>query len=556
MRDNFLKRRIHTKIGMILCPVALLLTGMIAVIMTITGNYEESRIFLTKKAVQSTDWRIEGEPMNSDGSRNRIHVEAGVPIHIIGRVPENVNDEWGAMLNSDYCAVQVYVESEQVYSFGTEQPLSFGQLLGDIRLVVPLNSSHAGKIMRIIMTPYYTSGMDVRPPRFEVIPTLYNIVLVENTPQLLFVAIMFVLQLVCIVFLIFQKKAKSDVNHDSVYYFILFLTGSITWTLCGFDLLQFVTNSYASVAYAYFMSIPIMSVAFSGFCSTFLSSGKHAFRMLWSYGWLIPIISSLCYVFGVCDPVHIIWLTHIHLALNFILALVYAIKDGRFNKRLYLIVAAMGTMGLCVLIGFVTKLLYTLERYSAFFFGLGVSVFLIILSVLLIENQFGRLEERKYLEIYKNLTSIDVMTNMRNRMAFTTDYTSVTKEDFGEKYLTLFVFKLMHLRDLNASEGQQAGDMLIIGLGECISRIFKAYGECYRIGSDEFAVYMKGKEGQQVGLLRDFDESIVHYNGTHKLPISVAYGFESGEYEQSDECMKVLWNGAYQKLRQMEDNIM
>ncbi len=36
--------------------------------------------------------------------------------------------------------------------------------------------------------------------------------------------------------------------------------------------------------------------------------------------------------------------------------------------------------------------------------------------------------------------------------------------------------------------GHEAGDELIIGASECISKVFNQFGKCYRTGGDEFIV--------------------------------------------------------------------
>ena len=93
----------------------------------------------------------------------------------------------------------------------------------------------------------------------------------------------------------------------------------------------------------------------------------------------------------------------------------------------------------------------------------------------------------------------------------------------------LIVLDLDNFKYINDTYGHQAGDQCLKVIAECLKKAYSRYGNCYRIGGDEFVFLstVSDSEKEVLKLQRDFEASL----GTLKLPdgsehpITVAMGY-------------------------------
>ena len=80
----------------------------------------------------------------------------------------------------------------------------------------------------------------------------------------------------------------------------------------------------------------------------------------------------------------------------------------------------------------------------------------------------------------------------------------------------LIVFDLDNFKYINDTYGHQAGDQCLKVIAECLKKAYSRYGNCYRIGGDEFVFLstVSDSEKEFLKLQRDFEASL----GTLKLP--------------------------------------
>ena len=96
-----------------------------------------------------------------------------------------------------------------------------------------------------------------------------------------------------------------------------------------------------------------------------------------------------------------------------------------------------------------------------------------------------------------------------------------------------------NLKDVNDSQGHQAGDQLICTAAACIRQAFQHFGSCYRFGGDEFVVILENEAAQQSSeLVRNFDTGIVVFNRNNtkyeqKLQVARGIAFYDGEAGES-----------------------
>lgn len=141
-------------------------------------------------------------------------------------------------------------------------------------------------------------------------------------------------------------------------------------------------------------------------------------------------------------------------------------------------------------------------------------------------------------QIYRDLAFKDILTGLENRAAFSEEETRLGNQ-LSEGYITEILCCQLDLNNLklaNDRYGHSVGDNLLKSAAEIIKEAFKDEGNFYRIGGDEFIVFICGDDSEiryNRCLKIMFDlENESEYEGSLPIPISFAYG--SAVYRRSD----------------------
>lgn len=119
----------------------------------------------------------------------------------------------------------------------------------------------------------------------------------------------------------------------------------------------------------------------------------------------------------------------------------------------------------------------------------GLMLFLMILGFETeAENQL-LMEKGIQMEMVKQMAYRDILTGIRNRMAFKEDLESIDQNDFQNYRLVMM--DLNGLKNVNDHFGHSAGDLYIINCAKIISASFAYYGHSYRLSGDEFCCILK-----------------------------------------------------------------
>ncbi len=168
-------------------------------------------------------------------------------------------------------------------------------------------------------------------------------------------------------------------------------------------------------------------------------------------------------------------------------------------------------------------------------------------------------EHMRALNTEKELARRDELTGIRNKMAFSELEQSIQENiDKGMDYLS-FAFAVCDLNDLkriNDTEGHKAGDEYIKSAAKLLCEIF-SHSPVFRIGGDEFAVFIRGDDftikDQLIDTLRKVSLS---NRDRHEGPV-IAVGL--AEYDPSvDSDVSEVFDRAdhlmYENKRKLKEN--
>lgn len=170
----------------------------------------------------------------------------------------------------------------------------------------------------------------------------------------------------------------------------------------------------------------------------------------------------------------------------------------------------------------------TMDRASSL--RLGILLFIIFFGW---GNQIqtSRLVKQglKY-DIVKELAYSDGLTSMGNRTSFQEKLSFYASSDVAS--IGIVFLDVNDLKLTNDTRGHEIGDKLLLEATSIIQNSFGKYGDCYRIGGDEFCVLMEGndiesmyEEGREC-----FNKLIeASHNNELDLNIQIAHGFTIGD---------------------------
>jgi len=182
----------------------------------------------------------------------------------------------------------------------------------------------------------------------------------------------------------------------------------------------------------------------------------------------------------------------------------------------------------------------------------------VIIGVENINEEVNREKEHlRALNNEKELARRDDLTGVRNKTAFAELEQSVQGNiDRGMDYLN-FAFAVCDLNDLkkiNDTEGHKAGDEYIKTSAKLLCDIFK-HSPVFRIGGDEFAVFLRGDDyDSRKSLVDDLKKLVLSNRDKHEGPV-IAVGL--AEYDPStDTSVTEIFDRAdrlmYENKRQLK----
>ena len=188
--------------------------------------------------------------------------------------------------------------------------------------------------------------------------------------------------------------------------------------------------------------------------------------------------------------------------------------------------------------------------------------FHMIICVESIEDEVKKENEHlRALNSEKELARRDELTGVRNKTAFTELEQSLQESidtKNGDTPFALVVCDLNDLKKINDTMGHNAGDEYIISAAKLLCDVF-AHSPVFRIGGDEFAVYLKGDDFEQRKQYIDrLRETAVSNKGSGKGPV-LAVGM--AEYDPSfDSDIKEIFDRAdrfmYEHKRNLKKDVV
>ena len=195
-------------------------------------------------------------------------------------------------------------------------------------------------------------------------------------------------------------------------------------------------------------------------------------------------------------------------------------KYGNRQARQMLIYSSI--LSVFLLIEIIVFLSKRFERTSLFS-GIGLLIFFTQITYTTFKSVNNMMIYEKETEILKKLAYKDILTNMGNRAAFEKHIDGLRKTN-NKKPFRLTMMDINNLKFINDNYGHQEGDTAIKICSNIIEKYLQPFGECFRIGGDEFACIIFDLEDEdfnnQVSKMKmELENTKIEYD--YKLDIAI-----------------------------------
>lgn len=489
-----------------------------------------------------TGWHYQAD----DGTEKTCEVPSQIKIRggkIILRqtIPEFSEEEKYLGFLNHYQQVEIYVDGVSRYRYMEQQTGTFHGMLGNNFCMTRLGREDAGKEITVIFSGFYREEL-VQVPVIclDSRESMLLDIRVRECPRIIFCVVLLVLS--AGMFLLWLLlRVREAVHVSSVFYAWIFILVSAVWILTDSKFMVFLSpwpRLICLISFYAFYMIPIPMLSFiREVCQ------RRSAMLDWMKTILAGnvLVQSLVYLMGGRKLMQMLPITHILYVAAMICSVIYMVKELRSSKAQYARIFLGGVFFLIVMAVVSLVSFYTGvgSRY-AMYYQLGLLGFVCALLRMTVRQVNEILEDRTGDRILEELAYMDIMTKLGNRSAYEMRLQELQETMTRGQELSAVMVDLNGLKKVNDTFGHRAGDEMIKGCARCLREAFCGFGEIYRIGGDEFLIFLKRLQSIR-SWEKNLEEAQEKYNQEHEVKISIAAGIATGRKTgESDEWLHEL----------------
>lgn len=508
----------------------------------------------------NTGWVLDG----TDGTGKTLtlpaEVHSGVrknePVILKNNLPGNLPDGMNLCFSTYHSTVQVYVDGKQVYQFGVNNTYGFGKSPGSTAWhFVDLPPNSAGKqVMIKSCSPYdkYAGNFNA----VSIGTRSNNIKTVLHSFDLSNLLSGIVLAFGIVLFIGFLILRNTMENSKAVLYQALFII-CVSISAFAETSMFFVIPNPLVTEYIMYFSLMLCPIPYLLFVKE-AYAGKHQkwYDILCILTAVQFVVCTFLQIVNLVDLPQTIFFTHTLLVVSILLSFFKAHENRvQFRDRKTL----PFLWGSALMLVFITVDLarYYLGIYKdgALMCRTGLLLFIALPAIDSFIRICSSVELVMETRVLRRLAYVDMLTKKANRNAFESEIERLSKTN-EKQDITLILFDLNNLKQVNDNFGHKQGDEIIIGAADMIDSSFFEFGKCYRIGGDEFIViFNHGTKDQLNACVERMDLEISRYNATHSNLVQIAYGW--ADYESGDRTLYDTMSRAdewmYRRKRNMKE---
>ncbi len=446
-------------------------------------------------------------------------------LKIKSTLPINYPNEMTLSFRSSSQFVQVYIDNIEIYNYGTSTLRPFGKTPGSAWHFINIPDSYYGKTIEIAFSsPYNLYAGKINPILYgDETLFIFNIFSQNFSGLILSLFIGFIgLSLILVYFCIIKQTLNKGLFYLGLFGFVASL-----WSITETSILQIIFNNQSTLLLVSFLTLMLLPITFILFLyETYSLLNKKILTSLCYLNLAAFIILTLFQLTNTKDFIETISILHSVEIISILSVLVIIIQGIITTKNKQII-----HLGIAFIIFFLFLILDFIRFYfnpngdSSFFFRFGLLFFIAILTITTSKHIYFIISENMKIDFLEKLAFIDPLTKFQNRGSFEQKMKYYRQDLSHCKNLVIIIFDINNLKNTNDSLGHLAGDHLIIQASQCITTTFAQYGDCFRIGGDEFILLSTELNSKNLEhYLSAFQSSISESNIVSKSSLSIASG--------------------------------
>ncbi len=482
-------------------------------------------IFPGGAAAYNQGWRY----VDEDGQSQALNLPASLnwasdtELVLCNTLPDDDTLGSTICLRSSQQSVRVLVDGVEIYHYGDIGGSIHGKTPASAYHLIQLPEDAQGKTLTLILRSSYErfAGM-VNTVLLGSRSACILSIIQWGFPNLILCAGTCLTGLIMLG--IYLAAAAGKRRYPALLYLGIFAVVIAVWSACETRMLQLFDVPPELVRHITFLMLMLCPIPMLQFVRE--AYHPRLVRVYQGLSWLCLAVACICMALqltGTADYIETLPLVHGVIIICIAFVIVSALLETIRYKNPH---GAFFACSISLLAAF--SLLDLLRFYqgsfedSAFFFRIGLAIYVLILGGYSIRNILGTLELGQRSRELTRLAYTDALTQVLNRTAFEE---ALMGPRTGKE--AMMIFDINDFKQVNDRHGHRAGDDLLREAARCIQRAFGPYGSCYRIGGDEFAVILPRCMAQEMqGYLENLRQLEQRYNeeAPEGMELDMAWG--------------------------------
>ena len=455
---------------------------------------------------------------------------------------------------------RIYLDNVQIYDFNPKLSGYYGSSYGRFLHCVPIPGLNQGRTLTLNYTSLDRNNLTAFDDmRLEFAGSYLKGIIQHGALRFLVCVLAFFFGVILFIFGLIQQRKRDELVETMSLGAISMMLSIWEFPPAGF--LQILSGNPAAERAMYHIILMILPIPVISFVATMTFCKKKIIV----YTYIACCMTDLMYqlslvLLGDADYSEMIHISLVIIIVGIILIgwmIVHALRRNRITseQKRYLLPS--------VIIVVVTGIIDMVRFYAGDPIDttevsrIGLFIFVVILLFFELRRLVDIQVKSTQADLMHRLATEDSLTGIKNRTGFNEYEQLIMKRKKGK---CIFVhFDVNRLKKVNDTFGHAEGDRHIIAAANTIRDSFGEYGECFRVGGDEFFVILDGKNCDEdyekcIGKFTRLQEE---YNEKEDPPIKLqlAYGMAEYLYDSDttpESAEKLADSRMYEKKRQMK----
>lgn len=431
---------------------------------------------------------------------------------------------------------QVYVDGKLRYEPYHEDNIVYMKSQGTRWNFIPLLSNDAGKMVEIrFMIVYENATACIDHAVIGLASRQLLDIVAEKAVAAITAGLIIVMGLVLMV-LDIPVNMQKEKNHELLYLGVFAVTIG-AWCFTETNLLQLFFGDSRMIQLLSCGLIPLFTIPLMLYLdASFEQKPEKLIRVICFLSALQFVVCTVLHFLGIADYHETLTLAHIILILAAAILFYSGARNsfkflGEQENRTYQFARGIGLISIAVTAA-IDVFRYYLKAGgdNAMFIRFGLLIWIICFGGSSMKRTIEAVRKGAHVDFVSQLAYMDGLTGIGNRTAFQEKMEELEKRKQEEGGIGIIIFDVNNLKWVNDTLGHSEGDQMIKKGAETINQAFaQEKGDCYRIGGDEFVVFILGEQiaercGQAIG--RVLEELHTYNSGQNRgYELNIASGY-------------------------------